>query len=74
MQGHAETRPRVANDSAANRALNRRVEIVVDLSGPVQNLEAEARELAVNGQLGRLGSLGWPMDRVPVAEGSGADR
>jgi chemotaxis protein MotB len=32
-QGFAETRPVVPNDSAANRALNRRIEIEVRWSG-----------------------------------------
>jgi flagellar motor protein MotB len=27
VSGHADTQPRAANDSAANRALNRRVDI-----------------------------------------------
>lgn len=30
VQGFAETRPRAANDSVENRALNRRVEIIID--------------------------------------------
>ncbi|BES69879.1 flagellar motor protein MotB [Marinobacter nanhaiticus D15-8W] len=32
VQGFAATQPRVSNDTPANRALNRRVEIIVDLS------------------------------------------
>ena len=74
VQGHAETRPRVANDSAANRALNRRVEIVVDLSGPVQNLKRDARHLAGTGQLGELNRLGWVEQVTGGAEGSGSGR
>jgi len=74
VQGHAETRPRVANDSATNRALNRRVEIVVDLSGPVQSLEREARVLAGAGQLGDLNRLGWTPGSSGALAGSGGNR
>ncbi|AQZ95018.1 flagellar motor protein MotB [Halopseudomonas phragmitis] len=45
VQGYAETRPRTSNDSADNRALNRRVEIIIDLSGPAAEYEAELRQL-----------------------------
>ncbi|PAU87795.1 type VI secretion system protein TssL [Pseudomonas sp. WN033] len=45
VQGYAETRPRASNDSAGNRALNRRVEIIIDLSGPAAEYEAELRQL-----------------------------
>ncbi|RHW23178.1 flagellar motor protein MotB [Pseudomonas jilinensis] len=45
VQGYAETRPRASNDSADNRALNRRVEIIIDLSGPAAEYEAELRQL-----------------------------
>ncbi|QSP95768.1 OmpA family protein [Marinobacter salinisoli] len=45
VKGLADTRPRVPNTSADNRAKNRRVEIIVDLSGPLQERELELREL-----------------------------
>lgn len=45
VQGYAETRPRTSNDSADSRALNRRVEIIIDLSGPAAEYEAELRQL-----------------------------
>ncbi|WVM89357.1 OmpA family protein [Halopseudomonas pachastrellae] len=45
VQGYAETRPRAANDSPENRALNRRVEIILDLSGSIEEYEAELRRL-----------------------------
>lgn len=45
VQGYAETRPRAANDSPENRALNRRVEIILDLSGSIEEYEAEVRRL-----------------------------
>ncbi|GAA6130698.1 flagellar motor protein MotB [Halopseudomonas sabulinigri] len=45
VQGYAETRPRADNDSAENRALNRRVEIIIDLSGSIEEYEAQLRRL-----------------------------
>lgn len=45
VQGYAETRPRADNDSPENRALNRRVEIILDLSGSIDGYEAELRRL-----------------------------
>ena len=45
VQGYAETRPRADNDSPENRALNRRVEIILDLSGSIEEYEAELRRL-----------------------------
>jgi chemotaxis protein MotB len=59
VQGHADTRPRVANDSVANRALNRRVEIVVDLSGPVEALEQRVKELVGQGRADLVPQVGW---------------
>jgi chemotaxis protein MotB len=59
VQGYAETRPRVANDSAANRATNRRVEIVLDLSEPVQTLEQDVLKLLETGQANAIPSLTW---------------
>ena len=45
VQGYAETRPRASNDSAETRALNRRVEIIIDLSGSIDEYEAQLRRL-----------------------------
>lgn len=45
VQGYAETRPRASNDSAQNRALNRRVEIIIDLSQAAGQYEERLREL-----------------------------
>jgi chemotaxis protein MotB len=43
--GKADTRPRFANESAANRAKNRRVEIIIDLSDDVQEEVIRLQEL-----------------------------
>jgi chemotaxis protein MotB len=45
VQGYAETRPRAENDTVENRAINRRVEIIIDLSGPADEYEKRLREL-----------------------------
>ncbi|MBW4935337.1 flagellar motor protein MotB [Marinobacter sp. F4206] len=45
VKGLADTEPRVPNSSTDNRARNRRVEIIIDLSGPLQEQEIELREL-----------------------------
>lgn len=45
VKGLADTRPRASNDSTETRALNRRVEIIIDLSGPMAEEEARLREL-----------------------------
>jgi len=45
VTGLADTRPRVANSTADNRAKNRRVEIIIDLSGPLEEQEIRLREL-----------------------------
>ncbi|MDX1817647.1 MAG: flagellar motor protein MotB [Marinobacter sp.] len=45
VKGLADTQPRVPNTSAENRAKNRRVEIIIDLSGPLQEEEIRLREL-----------------------------
>jgi chemotaxis protein MotB len=48
VKGLADTQPRVPNTSAENRAKNRRVEIIIDLSGPLQEEEIRLRELIKN--------------------------
>ncbi|WP_029654239.1 flagellar motor protein MotB [Marinobacter daepoensis] len=45
VTGLADTEPRVPNTSADNRARNRRVEIVIDLSGPMEEQELRLREM-----------------------------
>jgi chemotaxis protein MotB len=45
VKGLADTQPRVKNNTAANRAKNRRVEIIVDRSGPMKEEELRLREL-----------------------------
>lgn len=45
VKGLADTEPRMPNTSAENRAHNRRVEIIIDLSGPVQEQEIKLREM-----------------------------
>lgn len=45
VQGYAETRPRASNESAETRALNRRVEIIIDLSQAADDYEVRLREL-----------------------------
>lgn len=45
VTGLADTEPRVPNTSSDNRAKNRRVEIIIDLSEPMQEQEIRLREL-----------------------------
>jgi chemotaxis protein MotB len=45
VQGHAETRPREANASDDQRARNRRVEIIVDQSGSVDDIQVDLDRL-----------------------------
>jgi chemotaxis protein MotB len=59
VQGHADTRPRVPNDSPANRATNRRVEIVLDLSDPVQAFEEDVLQLLELGRPDAIPQLSW---------------
>jgi len=60
IQGYAETRPRVPNDSADNRAKNRRVEVIIDLSGPMAVLETDLlRFLDSGGDPAQAVQLGW---------------
>ncbi len=50
VKGLADTAGRVSNDSAENRAKNRRVEIIIDLSDPQEEQEVQLRDL-IDGQL-----------------------
>ncbi len=45
VKGFADTQPRVANDSPQQRALNRRVEIIIDQSASEQNQVEQLRSL-----------------------------
>lgn len=45
VTGLADTQPREPHISAQNRARNRRVEIIIDLSGPIEEEEIRLREL-----------------------------
>ncbi|MGY8809784.1 MAG: flagellar motor protein MotB [Pseudomonadales bacterium] len=45
VQGYAETRPRASNEWPETRSLNRRVEIIIDLSGSIEEYEAQLRQL-----------------------------
>jgi chemotaxis protein MotB len=59
VQGFAETKPRVPNDSNANRALNRRVEIIIDLRDASEELEQQVRELIEAGRQDLIPDIGW---------------
>lgn len=48
VKGLAATEPRATNDTAEGRARNRRVEIILDLSTPMAEQEAELRELMMS--------------------------
>jgi chemotaxis protein MotB len=43
IQGFADTKPLVANDSAKNRAINRRVEIIIEQEDPTLNIKKETQ-------------------------------
>jgi chemotaxis protein MotB len=45
VQGYAETRPRASNEWPETRALNRRVEIIVDLAEAADQYEQRLRQL-----------------------------
>ncbi|PTD97042.1 MotB family protein [Pseudothauera lacus] len=62
VHGFAETRPLVDNSTAAQRALNRRVEIVVDLAGPMESFETRAHELIGRGMEEMVQYMGWQTD------------
>lgn len=50
VKGLADTAARVDNNSAENRAKNRRVEIIIDLSDPLEEQEIQLRDI-IDGQL-----------------------
>lgn len=59
IQGHAETRPIAENNTPENRALNRRVEIVVDLSGPINEYVTDMINLIEAGRANELPGMSW---------------
>jgi chemotaxis protein MotB len=50
LRGFADTRPRMDNDSVDNRALNRRVEIIIDQSGSDDQHDEQLRSLLQGGE------------------------
>ncbi|MCK2148228.1 MULTISPECIES: flagellar motor protein MotB [Marinobacter] len=65
VKGLADTKPRVSNNTAESRAKNRRVEIIVDLSGPLQEQEVELRELVESGALDQEAVIDFEADPTP---------
>ena len=65
VKGLADTKPRVSNDTAESRAKNRRVEIIVDLSGPLKEQEIELRELVESGALDQETVIDFEADPTP---------
>jgi len=50
LRGYADTKPRVANDTPENRAMNRRVEIIIDQSGSDDQHDEQLRSLLQGGE------------------------
>lgn len=65
VKGLADTKPRVSNDTVESRAKNRRVEIIVDLSGPLQEQEVELRELVESGALDQEAVIDFEANPTP---------
>ncbi len=59
VQGYAETRPRADNVTPEGRALNRRVEIIIDLAEPMQDFQSRALELIEQGREDLVFDLQW---------------
>lgn len=59
VSGFAETKPRAPNENNENRAQNRRVEIVIDLSSSAADLRDRAKELIEGGRDDLVPELGW---------------
>lgn len=59
VQGYAETRPRAENTTVEGRALNRRVEIIIDLAEPLQDFQSRALELIEQGRDDLIMDLQW---------------
>ncbi|AOY89185.1 flagellar motor protein MotB [Marinobacter salinus] len=68
VKGLADTEPRVPNSSAENRAKNRRVEIIIDLSGPLQEQEIELKELIESGSRDQEAVIGIESGSTPPGE------
>jgi chemotaxis protein MotB len=49
LRGYADTKPRVANDTSESRAMNRRVEIIIDQSGSDDEYDEQLRSLLQGG-------------------------
>jgi chemotaxis protein MotB len=49
LRGYADTKPRVANDTPESRAMNRRVEIIIDQSGSDDEYDEQLRSLLQGG-------------------------
>jgi len=65
VTGLADTEPRVPNTSSDNRARNRRVEIIIDLSEPMQEQEVRLRELIESASRDQETTLGIESDNTP---------
>ncbi len=65
VKGLADTKPRVSNDTAELRAKNRRVEIIIDLSGPLKEQEIELRELVESGALDQEAVIDFEAEPTP---------
>lgn len=68
VTGLADTEPRVPNTSPDNRAKNRRVEIIIDLSEPMQEQEVRLRELIEANSGNREAIIGIESDNPPSGE------
>ena len=68
VTGLADTEPRVPNTSEENRARNRRVEIIIDLSGPLQEQEIRLRELIKSETDRQESTLGIESDSTTASE------
>ncbi|MBE0485798.1 flagellar motor protein MotB [Marinobacter sp.] len=68
VTGLADTEPRVPNTSPDNRAKNRRVEIIIDLSEPMQEQEIRLRELIEARSGNREAIIGIESDSLPSGE------
>ncbi|MEQ5836428.1 flagellar motor protein MotB [Marinobacter sp. NFXS9] len=64
VQGFADTRPRVPNSSPMNRALNRRVEIIIDLSESHAETQVRLQDLAEPSQDRRTPAETTPEDNL----------
>ena len=59
VEGYGDQYPVEVNASERGRAQNRRVEIVVDLSGPVETLEQRVNELIEQGRADLVPQVSW---------------